>query len=72
MSQKLTTEEFIKKAREVHGDKYDYSKVEYVNNSTPVVIVCQNMALLSKAPITILMVMAVLSVLVLLNLHDKQ
>ena len=27
---KLTTEEFIKKAREVHGDKYDYSKVEYV------------------------------------------
>ena len=25
---KLTTEEFIKKAREVHGDKYDYSKVE--------------------------------------------
>ena len=37
---KLTTEEFIKKAREVHGDKYDYSKVEYVNNSTPVVIVC--------------------------------
>ena len=30
---KLTTEEFIKKAREVHGDKYDYSKVEYVNSS---------------------------------------
>ena len=27
---KLTTEEFIKKARAVHGDKYDYSKVEYV------------------------------------------
>jgi hypothetical protein len=27
---KLTTEEFIKKAREVHGDKYDYSKVEYL------------------------------------------
>ena len=23
---KLTTEEFIKKAREVHGDKYDYSE----------------------------------------------
>ena len=26
---KLTTEEFIKKAREVHGDKYDYSNVEF-------------------------------------------
>ena len=37
---KLTTEEFIKKAREVHGDKYDYSKVEYVTNRTKVCIVC--------------------------------
>ena len=27
---KLTTEEFIKRAREVHGDKYDYSMVDYV------------------------------------------
>lgn len=31
---------FIKKARDVHGDKYDYSKVEYVNNKTKVCIVC--------------------------------
>ena len=37
---KLTTEEFIKKAKEVHGDKYDYSKVEYKNNKTPVTIIC--------------------------------
>lgn len=40
MARKLTTEEFIRKAREVHGDKYDYSKVEYVNNRTPVCIIC--------------------------------
>ena len=40
MSQKLTTEEFIKKAREVHGDKYDYSKVEYVNSKEKVTIIC--------------------------------
>ena len=33
-------EEFIKKARELHGDKYDYSKVEYVNNATKVCIIC--------------------------------
>ena len=26
-----TTEDFIKKAKEVHGDKYDYSKTEYIN-----------------------------------------
>lgn len=37
---KLTTEEFIMKARKVHGDRYDYSKVEYVNNQTPVIIIC--------------------------------
>ena len=33
-------EEFIKRAREIHGDKYDYSKVVYKNNRTPVTIVC--------------------------------
>ena len=27
---KLTTEEFIARAQAVHGDRYDYSKVEYV------------------------------------------
>lgn len=37
---KLTKEEFIKKAETVHGDRYDYSKVEYINNQTPVEIVC--------------------------------
>ena len=37
---KLTNEEFIAKAREVHGDKYDYSKVEYVNTKTPITIIC--------------------------------
>lgn len=34
------TENFIKKAREVHGDKYDYTKVEYINNHTKVCIIC--------------------------------
>ena len=36
----LTTEEFIKRAREVHGDKYDYSKVNYINANTKVCIIC--------------------------------
>ena len=30
MTKTCTTEEFIKKARKVHGDKYDYSKVNYI------------------------------------------
>jgi len=37
---KLTTEQWIEKAREVHGDKYDYSKVEYVNQGGKVTIFC--------------------------------
>ena len=40
MSRKLTKEEFIQKAIARHGDKYDYSKVDYVNNSTKVTIIC--------------------------------
>lgn len=40
MPKKLTTEEFIEKARKVHGDKYDYSKVEYVNAFQKVYIIC--------------------------------
>ena len=36
----LTTEQFIEKARKVHGDKYDYTKVVYTNNRTKVVIIC--------------------------------
>lgn len=39
-TKKITTEEFIEKARQVHGDKYDYSKVNYINNHTKVCIIC--------------------------------
>lgn len=37
---KLTTNEFIDKAKKIHGDKYDYSKVEYINATTKVCIIC--------------------------------
>ena len=40
MARKLTLEDFIKKSKEIHGDKYDYSQTEYVNNHTPLNIVC--------------------------------
>lgn len=40
MAKRLSTDSFIEKAKEIHGDKYDYSKVEYVNNHTNVVIGC--------------------------------
>ena len=35
-----TTETFIEKARKVHGDKYDYSKVEYKGTKSKVCIIC--------------------------------
>ena len=37
---KLTIRQFVERARKAHGDKYDYSKVEYVNNSTKVCTIC--------------------------------
>lgn len=37
---KSTTEEFIRKAREIYGDRYDYSKVDYKGNKTKVCIIC--------------------------------
>ena len=40
MTSKYTKDDFIKKAKEIHGDKYDYSKVEYVNVKTKVCIIC--------------------------------
>ena len=40
MGKKLTTEEFIERATKIHGDKYDYSLVEYINNKSNVKIIC--------------------------------
>lgn len=37
---KLTKEEFIRRAREIHGWKYDYSKIYYINGSIKVCIIC--------------------------------
>ncbi len=36
----LTTQEFIEKAKKVHGDRYDYSKVEYKAMKQKVEIIC--------------------------------
>jgi hypothetical protein len=39
--QKLTNEMFIKKAIEIHQNKYDYSKVEYINGKNKICIICK-------------------------------
>lgn len=40
MAQRSNNEEFIRKARNIHGDKYDYSKVDYKGSSNKVCIIC--------------------------------
>jgi len=37
---KETTEQFIEKAKKVHGDKYDYSKTVYLGSNDDVCIIC--------------------------------
>ena len=41
MGRTSTTEEFIKKAKSIHGNKYDYSDVNYINNKTKINILCK-------------------------------
>ena len=40
MAKKLTKQEFIKKSIQIHGNKYDYSKTEYVNSRSKICIIC--------------------------------
>lgn len=40
-TRRLTTEQFIENAKAIHGDRYDYSKVNYINQKTKVILICQ-------------------------------
>ena len=50
MPRKKTRQEFINEAVAVHGNKYDYSKVEYKDNKTKVEIVCPEHGPFSQSP----------------------
>jgi very-short-patch-repair endonuclease len=50
MLKRLTRDEFIEKARKIHGDKYGYDKVEYVNAHTHVTIICPDHGEFAQAP----------------------
>ena len=41
---------FIEKAKEIHGDKYDYSLVEYKNNKTKIKIICKEHGIFEQSP----------------------
>lgn len=43
-------EKFIKKSKKIHGDKYDYSLVEYVKNNINVKIICPIHGIFEQKP----------------------
>ena len=47
----FTQEEFIEKAKKVHGDKYNYSKSDYKNNRTKVIIICKEHGEFKQTPL---------------------
>jgi hypothetical protein len=46
----MKTEIFIKKAQKVHGDRYDYSLVDYRNNYTKIKIICKKHGVFEQKP----------------------
>ena len=47
---KITTSDFIKSAQKIHGDRYDYSKANYINSTTPVKIICRKHGEFNQKP----------------------
>lgn len=47
---KKSQEYFIQKARKVHNNKYDYSKVNYINTRTKVTIICPDHGEFQQTP----------------------
>ena len=47
---RLTTEQFVERAKSAHGNKYDYSKTVYVSALHPVTIICLEHGEFSQGP----------------------
>src|ERR1035437_8588040 len=48
---KSNTDDFIIKSKKVHGNKFNYSDVNYVNSSTNVEIICLQHGVFKQTPI---------------------
>jgi hypothetical protein len=46
----LDTASFIEKAKGIHNDKYDYSKVNYINADTQITIICKEHGEFTQIP----------------------
>ena len=47
---KLDLLEFIDKSNQIHNNVYDYSKVEYINNRSPIIIICKTHGEFTQIP----------------------
>jgi hypothetical protein len=50
LKSRKSTDDFIKKAKEIHGNKYDYSEVEYITCMKKVVIICKEHGKFEQVP----------------------
>jgi very-short-patch-repair endonuclease len=50
MSKKKTTKEFIEDSKKIHGDKYDYTRTDYINNNTKVEVICSTHGIFEIRP----------------------
>jgi len=50
MFKRLTTKEFIERAKKIHGDNYDYSLVNYVNKKSEITIICSTHGAFKQLP----------------------
>lgn len=41
MASKITLDQFVSKSIAIHGNTYDYSKTEYINNNLKLIIICK-------------------------------
>lgn len=49
-SPKISDDEILKQFKNKHGDKYDYSKVKYINGKKPVEIICKKHGSFFQSP----------------------
>jgi len=41
MPNPITEEEYIRRAKLIHGDRYDYSEINYIDSITPIDVICK-------------------------------
>jgi len=48
--ERMTTADFVKKSRETHGDKYDYSLSEFITSHTKTTVICKDHGCFQVSP----------------------